>query len=69
MNWVPQDVVTETDGGFGRTVRHSWRALGREWARAVIGPVGGAMTEGFAGRFEGWFGGAGPSPKGADLRE
>lgn len=49
----PLDVVTDSDGGLGQTVRHLGGAGAVEWLWVIIGPVGGAMTEGFAGRFDG----------------
>ena len=51
-----QDVVTDGDGGFAKTVRHLGGGA-PEMVRgvAVRGPAQ-SMTDGCAGRFEGWFG-------------
>lgn len=49
----PLDVVTDSDGGLGQTVRHLGGRGARAWLRVIVWPVGSAMTEGFAGRFDG----------------
>jgi hypothetical protein len=49
----PLDMVTDSDGGLGQTVRHLGRAGVPEGVGPMVGLACGVLTDGFDGRFDG----------------